>query len=183
MENVVVARRYAKALMFSISKIYILEDIEKQFVDFVNIVNNKRSNLKKLLNNPIFSIEEKRNIIFLIFKKYGLNINLRNFFFLLIQNGRLVILESIMGLFLKELNKKLNKSKAIIVSANKINKKELDLITKSLSKHLKKTVFSEISLNKESIGGIKILVDDLFIDKTIYSNLRSLNLLLEESSI
>ena len=183
MQNVVIARRYAKALILSTNKNSVLENIEKEFIDFVCIINNEKSNLKKLLNNPIFSIKEKKNIIFSIFKTYGLNTMLRNFFFLLINNGRFSMIQSMMKVFLKELNKKLNKSKAIIISANRINKKELDLITNNLSKHLKKVIFPEVLLNKQSIGGVKILVDDLFIDKTIYSNLKTLNLLLKKSSI
>ncbi len=174
MQNVLIARRYARALIQSVGENSILKIIEEQIGIFLLIMNTENSVLNELMKNPVFSVKERKKIILFICKKYCFKKNLQDFFIFLIIRDRFSFLTLILEAFSTELDIKLKRARSIIVSARKIQDKDAILLLKKLTEKTNKKVLPEFIIDTKVIGGIKVFIDGLSIDQTILTNLERL---------
>ncbi len=63
---------------------------------------------------------------------------------------------------------------AQIISANKLTKKETDELVKKLEAKFSKKVEATVVIDKEILGGVKIIVGDTVIDASVKSQLQNL---------
>ena len=129
---------------------------------------------RKILNyfsDYLVPFEEKEELV----KKITKNKILRNFFFVLIEEKNIRFLETILLGFIKRVNDEKNIEEGIVYTIDKLTKKQIEDIQKGISKSIKKDVFLVNKIDKEIIGGIKVIIKDKVWDYTIETQIKELS--------
>jgi len=163
MANVV--KNYIEALYDSINNTAERNQLEKDLKDFVNLYNSNNE-LKKVLVDPRFEDKVKFEIIEeVISKKQKL---LLNFIKLLISEKRINLIEEML-LEYEIKNRTFKKELSIkIVVSSEIDELQIDKIIEKFKKLYKvNTVKYSIEIDKNILGGIKVIVDNTVYDGSI----------------
>jgi F-type H+-transporting ATPase subunit delta len=136
---------------------------------------------RKTLSRDIKSIIEdskvldsEREDLILNVCKGKLDENGSNFVKLLVENKRLLILPEI-SLFFEELKAEAEGTiEAEIIMAEKPTQKTVDDLLKSLEKKFNKKIEGKVVIDKNIIGGTKIVVGDSVIDASVRAQLDNL---------
>lgn len=163
MANVV--KNYIEALYDSINNTAERNQLEKDLKDFVNLYNSNNE-LKKVLVDPRFEDKVKFEIIEeVVSKKQKL---LLNFIKLLISEKRINLIEEML-LEYEIKNRTFKKELSIkIVVSSEIDELQIDKIIEKFKKLYKvNTVKYSIEIDKNILGGIKVIVDNTVYDGSI----------------
>jgi F-type H+-transporting ATPase subunit delta len=119
-------------------------------------------------------LDSEREDLILNICKGKLDENGSNFVKLLVENKRLLILPEI-SQFFEELKADAEGSiEAEIIMAEKPNQKTVDDLLKSLEKKFNKKIEGKVVIDKNIIGGTKIVVGDSVIDASVRAQLDNL---------
>ena len=119
-------------------------------------------------------LDSEREDLILNVCKGKLDENGSNFVKLLVENKRLLILPEI-SLFFEELKAEAEGTiEAEIIMAEKPNQKTVDDLLKSLEKKFNKKIEGKVVIDKNIIGGTKIVVGDSVIDASVRAQLDNL---------
>ena len=119
-------------------------------------------------------LDSDREDLILNVCKGKLDENGSNFVKLLVENKRLLVLPEI-SQFFEELKADAEGSiEAEIIMAEKPNKKTVDDLLKSLEKKFNKKIEGKVVIDKNIIGGTKIVVGDSVIDASVRAQLDNL---------
>jgi F-type H+-transporting ATPase subunit delta len=173
-ENKLVSQRYAQALLElaedgKISK----EKILAELTDIVTSVENSYD-LMKVMNSPVISGTEKKNVIVKLFEKDNSKVVV-NFLQLLIDKNKFGILSSVVKEFTNEVNKQKNKLLINVTSAIKLSNSDKAMIKVKMSKVLKKEIELEWFVNEEIIAGLIFEANDNIVDNSLRHKLQELN--------
>lgn len=183
MDVSIIARRYAKALRILVGSDDLLQ-IQTEFKSIIILLDNK-SILSNVMQNPAFSIDERKKIIDLLFinKKIITNKKFIDFLYFLIKKDKFIYLKEIFNVYVKDLNKYLNNIKIKIISPSQLNKKFSETLLKSLKLILKKNIIVDFEIEKSILGGIRMEIDGYIFDDTIKNKLILLEKKLISASI
>ena len=119
-------------------------------------------------------LDSEREDLILNVCKGKLDENGSNFVKLLVENKRLLILPEI-SLFFEELKAEAESTiEAEIIMAEKPTQKTVDDLLKSLEKKFNKKIEGKVVIDKNIIGGTKIVVGDSVIDASVRAQLDNL---------
>jgi len=128
----------------------------------------------KLILEDTKVIDSEKEQLLLDVCKGKLDENGTNFIGLLVENKRLQLIPEI-SLFYEELKAEEEGSiEAELIMAEKPSKKTVDDLLKSLEKKFNKKIEGKIVIDKNIIGGTKIIVGDSVIDASVRSQLDNL---------
>lgn len=165
-----VAHPYANAL-FDLSNADSTVDL--WLSDLQNLANVAYDiNFISFIDNPGISSAHLLETLFGFVKNTGPT--MRNFINLLINESRLNLLPEIYTLFNEKVAVMRNSASAIIQSAFPMNEKDRNDFEDLLTKKLDKKVSVVVEVDRELIGGVKILVNDLVIDASVKGSLEKL---------
>ena len=165
------SERYSRAL-FEVSKEATdLEKIETDIKSFKSLLENSME-IKNFFSNPTQSINNQKNVIDLLSKKFNFSKNLNNFFSLLIEKRRIFFVSKIIDSFLKLCSIKRGEVKASLISSKELSESELQSISRDLSSSMGSTVKLDYKIDKELIGGLKLQLGSFMIDTSIRNKLR-----------
>ena len=105
--------------------------------------------LKTLFKTLLKSIKQQNKVINLISEKLNFSKNLKNFFLLLIEKRRIFFVKKILENFLKLCSKKRGEIHASLISSKELSQKQLDEISKDLSKLMGSTIKFDYKVDKE----------------------------------
>ena len=173
-ENILIAERYANALMEFIGDNTGLtkEDLLSQISD-IKISLDNSVDLKNLLNSPIISKEEKKQVITKIFGS-SINQTVLNFLKLLIDKDRFDIFNSIVNIFKNEVNKLNGFIELKITSAIDLDVNEKAMIKVKLQKVLNKEISLDWATNSNIIGGLIFEYGDNIVDCSLQHKLQEI---------
>ena len=165
-------KQYAKALFEIAKEDKLLQSCKESFDLFMELLNDE-GDFRLLLSSPKITTQNKKDLI----KKSLINIddNLIYFIFVLLDNGRIDIVSDIYEAFLNLYNEANLVKNVLVLSANKLEEKELKELKVSLEKYY--TGYKVIINNKidpSVIGGYHILVNGLSIDLSVKHKIDSL---------
>ena len=98
----------------------------------------------------------------------------KNWLKILIKSGRSKSIKNSIDEFIKLYNKEKNIISGVAWTTEQIDRKVLKEIESKISKKLDKNVFIENKIDKEIIGGIKLVVEDNIWDNTIKTKLKEM---------
>ena len=165
------SERYSRALFEVANEINELDKIETDIKNF-QLLFNSSSEIKNFIQNPTQSINTQSNFVNLLAEKLGFSKNLKNFFLLLIQKRRIFFVKKIFESFLRFCSKKRGEVKASLISSKELSQKELDEISKDLSKSMGLIIKFDYKVDKELIGGLKLQLGSFMIDTSIRNKLK-----------
>jgi F-type H+-transporting ATPase subunit delta len=167
-----ISTRYAKAY-FTLSKnSKNLKDICTD-VEFLkqSLISNRK--LKLMVENTHAPLKTQEKLIGFLIKNYKFSEISENFLKILVKNRRLNALSAIIKNFQKLALENEGKIKAFITSISKIDKKQVDLIGKSLEKKYAKKILCELQEDKNILGGLIIKIGSQMIDLSLITKLKN----------
>jgi len=174
--NLEISQRYAKALYELSLESKSLISIEKDILNFENLIT-KNSNLDEFIKSHVISREKKAKVIEKILKKLKSHSLIVKFMGTVALNGRINFIRNIIDQFLNKLSRERGEIKAEITTAlpisNELNNtliKEVKKLTKSEKIELK------TNIDKSLIGGLVLQVGSTMIDSSIKTKLNSLKM-------
>lgn len=166
--SLLIARRYAKALIQSTSKQSDWELIESDLKMLTE--SYLTTPLLQLFENPVFHPEERLAFA----KQLGLSPLTERCLELLIERNRTVLLPDLQRSYTHELDTKLGRVRAKITTARALNSEQLSEITGALFNRLGKEVIPEIFVSPAVLGGVRAQIGGLVFDATLESQFSQL---------
>ena len=168
-----VSSRYASALISLASNQNCLNEVENDF-KLISNLNDNDINFMKTLENPTISKVKKNLIINEISKAKSLNNYTLNFMKLIVENGRILYLSSI----LKSFNKIISKIRGEIIieieSPEQISENNKKILIEDLKGYYKSNIKTLFKLNKNLISGSRIKIGSLMIDNSLKTKLNKI---------
>jgi F-type H+-transporting ATPase subunit delta len=169
-----VASRYAKALVDVILEQKIDPAIAlQQMHDMVGTVEGS-SELKMLWESPAIPADRKRAVLDAIVAEAGVLKPIRNFFAVLIDHGRIPMLEHIARQFEADLNAALGFVEADITSSRQLSQDEKQGLEAQVAQLTSKKVRAKYDTNPELLGGAVVRVGSTIYDGSVRGQLQKL---------
>lgn len=174
MNNQIIARRYAKGFSLSLP----LEKLvlaEQQLKIISDSLLDESLELARLFEDPNFSLDERREVIDKIAKKFELDETLHKFLLLLVEKNRISLLPQIYEAFTHMIDEEQGRLRVTILSATPVAESEIREITQSLmqARH-KKEVRATNLIDEKLLGGMRVEVDGAVFDATLKAKLSAL---------
>lgn len=169
--NDAVVKVYSEAF-FDLSSEKNKLDTHKKDLNYIIDIFNENKELNNLMENPVVSNEDKKELIEKIF--VDIDIDSKNLLNVLIDNKRFMILGDLVRDFNKKYNYANNILEGVVCSTRKLDKKDFKNLEKALNKKFDKKVELTNIIDESLIGGLSIYVDGKRIDNSIKNRLDSL---------
>ena len=127
------------------------------------------------LKNPGIDISTRREVLFSSLQKMDPDELVRLFLFYLLDKGSIGMLDKLQDSLDEVYDDYKNRIKLRVVSAKRLEDKQLSDIKKSLKRKLKRDVYiGEVEIDESVIGGVKVYVDNILHDASIEGRLYSM---------
>ncbi len=171
--NNIISERYASALFDLAVEKKAISDVSKDVAAFSKVLQ-ENAELKITFANPTILKAEKLNVVVAIAKKLGNSKLFTDFIKTLADNNRLNCLAEIFEQYNAKVIKQSGEIKATIITANKISKKSLDDVAKSIEKAFGKKIVAEHVINTDILGGVMVKVGSKLLDYSLKGKLQRL---------
>jgi F-type H+-transporting ATPase subunit delta len=170
MKKMVIARRYAKALLLIGKEDGNTETYRDELAGFSELVEREKT-LEQAINNPLYNAEERKKVLKSVLEKSGFSGIMKSFLTLLFDKGRFIYLSSINELFQKLADELKGISRASLVSATELSSDTVEKIRVTLSEKTGKDIILDVEKDTGLIGGIVTRIGDLVLDGSIKTQL------------
>lgn len=170
MKNLVVARRYAKALLL-IGKDDGQAEIYREELAGLSGLISREKELEQAISNPLYDTARRRKILQGIIEKLNLSKVMKSFLILLFDKGRIVFICNINDFYQKLADELKGVARASLVSATELSTEAIEKIRITLSKKTGKDVILDVKQDPGLIGGIITRIGDLVLDGSIKTQL------------
>lgn len=183
MQEEKIARRYARALMLAVNEEAVLLKVESDFAGFSKLFGVNDYDFLQLMFNPVFYKEERKSVLSQIGKQCSWQLETLNLGNLLIDKDRMRFVPTIYTELSREIDEKLGRVRANIVTAEALKEQDLQKIVSALQTQLGKTVMAKTKIEKLILGGVRAQVGGLVFDNTLEAQINSLEKSLLSSSL
>ncbi len=173
MKQIILARRYAKAL-FAVGKDDGKFEEYNDALQGLNEVYALDASLADSLTNPLYPMDVREKVMEGIVASMGVDKVMSNFFNLLVEKKRADVLPDIAEEYQIMVDEAKNISHGTVVSAVELSKELQAKVQATLEKLTGKTVELTTSVDPTIIGGVIAKVGDLELDGSIRTQLASL---------
>lgn len=173
MQEHLIARNYAEALLALARKSESLEQYGVMIKDVASAIQNDKS-LFNFLESPRVSAAEKNAVLSKAYTDRVPALFLR-FLQKLVLNRRQMLIPEIAKEYFVLLDEAEGRVRVDVTVAKEVSEGDLEKLQASLSSKLGKTVIPEVKLNPAILGGVIIKVGDSIMDGSIRSRLNRLS--------
>ena len=171
MINRSIARRYARALIDLVEAES--AQISRQLSAFSTLVTDN-PNLKEVLSNPAFSLQERSKVLQRILDTLGWAAPLNRLLGLLVERHRVAYLGAIADEFSRMVDEREGRLRVTVDSAVEVEPQAVEKLKKALAEGFSKQIVLEQRVNPELIAGIAVRVGGLVVDGSLASQLTRL---------
>ncbi len=168
-----VARRYARAI-FDIGTAKGLYEAFGTEIDGLAEVYSGSLELRQTLENPVFKLDQRRNILEKILPRVSPSREVRNFALLVLERGRISSLPQIARAYRELVDEKLGRVRASVTSAQPLDPATQTAVQRALERRTGKRVVLTTSTDPSLIAGLVARVGDLVFDGSLRTRLESL---------
>jgi F-type H+-transporting ATPase subunit delta len=165
--------RYAAALADVAVERRAGDAIRNDLAAFVDLFN-QLPELREALDSPVVDTETKHRVIAELCAKMGLNEAVRNFIYVVVDHGRLHLLQEIIPAFRKELNDRLGIADAEVTSAHPLGDADKKQLIAVLEKRTGKKIDARFSQDASLVGGAVVRVGSTIYDGSVREQLNRL---------
>jgi F-type H+-transporting ATPase subunit delta len=169
-KNVVISRRYAKALLLIGQEDGQAEKYRAELEGLAGLIQREKT-LGEVLNNPLYTASARKNILKAVVDKLGLTGMMKSFLLLLFDKGRIGFLDSISDYYAKLADELKGVARASLTSATRLSDDAIEKIRASLSKMTNREVELDVRQDASLIGGVVTQIGDLVLDGSIKTQL------------
>jgi len=170
LKNLLVARRYAKALMLIGKEDGQAETYRQELNMFSGLISQER-NLEGAICNPLYSTADRKKVLKVIIERLKFSGVMTSFLLLLFDKGRIRFINNINEFYDNLVDELKGITRASLVSASDLSSETVDKIRASLVGMTGKEVILELKQDPELIGGIVTRIGDLVLDGSIKTQL------------
>lgn len=175
-----VAQRYARALM-SVVEQNLLAEVDNQLGQLAKLMSDA-SDFTVVMTNPAFVPAEREAVLKAIIAEFKLSASLGNFLLLLLENGRIAQIPEIAQAFSGEIDVRLNRVRAKILSHKPLTEATKEEVVRALHKRLGRPVLADVTVDPSLLGGLKAQIGGLTFDLSLQSQLAQLQSTLSQSA-
>lgn len=175
-----VARRYARALLDLGRESKCVDRFGEDLQRFVDAA--QKGNLLEVLANPVYTQAERRGVLDTVLPSANLDGTVVNFLRLLLDKNRFGALTAITQAYGELADQEAGRVRAVVTSATKLNKTELERVRKALSEATGRTVVVEAVVDPTLLGGMTARVGGRVYDASLRTRLERLQLSLTTPS-
>jgi F-type H+-transporting ATPase subunit delta len=173
MSDVVVAKRYAKALFEVAKEKNLISQVEEELKSVVNAIK-EHADLQKFLNHPNIGASTKTDLLKQIFEG-KVSEPVWNTLQIIIDKGREGILNALVNDYVKIANEALGQANATVYTAVALNEAQLAEIAAQFSKLTGKTLRLDTVTESKLLGGIQVRIGDRLYDGSLSGKLDRLS--------
>jgi F-type H+-transporting ATPase subunit delta len=172
MSDVVVAKRYAKALFEVAKEKHLISKIEEDLKS-VGSAMKDNADLQKFLTHPSISASVKKDLLKQIFEG-KVSEPVWNTLQVLIDKGRLNVISALVSDYVKIANEAQGQSEATVFTAFALSDAQLADIAAYFKKITGKTLRLETVIQPKLLGGIQVRIGDRLYDGSLSGKLERL---------
>lgn len=172
------ADRYAAALADVAVERHSGDAIWRDLNAFVDLYNQS-GDLRNALESPVVDSETKHKVIAEICAKMGANDAVRNFIYLIVDNGRIHLFHELLPAFRAELNDRLGIAAVEITSAHPLSDGDKKQLVSVLEKRTGKKIDARFAEDASLVGGAIVKVGSTIYDGSVREQLNRLREQLE----
>lgn len=169
----ILAARYAKALLDLAEQNNSTNDVEKDVVSLLSLVNSS-SEFDNLLYNPSVSASRKVAAMRDVMKSCKAHDLTSRFALLMASNRRLDVLVVAMQKFLESLKEKRGEVTANVTVIRELSKEQVSRLEATLSESLNKKVSTSVQTDPSILGGVVVTIGSLKVDGSVSGKLNRL---------
>jgi F-type H+-transporting ATPase subunit delta len=165
-KNLVIAKRYAKALFNLAQEDGKVEQYGEELDVFVRL-SGELPDLANAIQNPLYTEAARKSVFHAVADKIGLSRILKSFINLLIEKKRVQNVAEIAEYYHKLIDEHANIARARIKAATQLDEGVVQEIAQTLEKMTGKKVLVEFQQDSSLIGGIVAQIGDLVLDGSV----------------
>lgn len=184
MSDLILAKRYAKALYSSAEEANAAEQIGEQLkavVDLFAQAQEQDPMVRSFLSHPSVTNEAKMDVIKQVFGD-SLSELLYNTLGLLIERGRWSLLPALYQAYEEIADEKAGRARALVYSAYELSEADSQAIAAQFSKITGKQILVQNIVDRSLIGGIRVRIGDRLYDGSIAGRLEQLRKQLKQNA-
>ncbi|MCE5256551.1 MAG: ATP synthase F1 subunit delta [Spirochaetaceae bacterium] len=166
MKNLIIAKRYSKALFNLGLEAGLVERYGQEMGAFITLMRDF-PDLADAVQNPLYPEATRAALFFAVAEKVGLSPVVKSFINLLIEKGRVQHLGEIAEYYDRLIDEHDNVARAQVSTAIKLGKEALGDIEQMLGKMTGKKVVVDFEMDPGLIGGILVKIGDLVLDGSV----------------
>jgi F-type H+-transporting ATPase subunit delta len=165
-KNLVIAKRYAKALFNLAQEDGKVEQYGEELDGFVRL-SGELPDLANAIQNPLYTEAARKAVFHSVADKIGLSVILKSFINLLIEKKRVQNVAEIAEYYHKLIDEHANIARAQIKAATQLDAGVVQEIAQTLEKMTGKKVLVEFRQDSSLIGGIVAQIGDFVLDGSV----------------
>ena len=173
MKNLIIARRYAKALLL-IGKENGQAESYREEMEHFSALMKATGPLQDAVSNPLYESSGRRNVLSTVLQRLGVSEVMEAFLLLLFDKSRLGFIHHINDVYNKLVDDLNGIAVASLVSAVELHAEVIDKIREVLSKRTGRQIILEVKQDTSLIGGVVTQIGDLVLDGSVKTQLRNM---------
>ena len=175
MQDGTVGRRYARALIQALegASQEKLQKVEEELSSLAALLDRRNGHreFRQAMLNPGFNPEQRKLVLKEVAEAHKFEDISSTFVRLLVEKGRLASLPTIARQFREEVDTRVGRVRATILSAKPLSAQALADIVRALEKQTGKKVVPEVAVDPRVIAGVQARIGGLVFDATVKSQL------------
>lgn len=173
-----VGRRYARALILSLegASQETLTKIEEELNAVAALLDKRtgHADFRQAMLNPSFASEQRKKVLAEMVTSFKLEAVSGTFLRLLVEKDRIAALPAVARAFRDEVDQRVGRVRATIVTARPLDAAALADIVRGLEKRTGKKVVPDVEVDVSVIAGVQARIGGLLFDATVKSQLERL---------
>jgi len=169
-KNLVIARRYAKALLLIGKGDGQAESYRTELERLTSLIEKEEA-FEQVINNPLYEASARKKVLTAVIDKLDLSIVMKSFLLLLFDKGRFGFIGNISEFYQKLADELKGVARASLISATELSSDAIEKIRNSLSKMTNTDVILDVGQDPSLIGGVVTRIGDLVLDGSIKTQL------------
>jgi F-type H+-transporting ATPase subunit delta len=173
LSQLLVAQRYAKALMQIAEKQNNVSGIKQEMGEIIDMAKSQ-PDFERLCLHPLFTLSRKATALNEILKNAGASETLRRFFIVVAKAGRLNLIYELAIAYNDLFDKRQGVLSAAVTTAQPLSETQAQILSESFSKRMGKKMRFVLQTDPSLLGGLKIQVGSTIYDASLQGRLRTL---------
>lgn len=178
MQEGTVGRRYARALLSSLESEGEdkLKKVEGELTSLASLLDRREGHgdFRQAMLNPIFNVDQRKAVLKALTDQLKLEAVTARFLSLLVDKDRIPQLPAIATAFRDEVDAKVGRVRATILTAKALSPQALADIVRGLEKRTGKKVIPDVAVDPSVIAGVRAKIGGTVFDATVRARLDAL---------
>jgi F-type H+-transporting ATPase subunit delta len=169
-KNLIIARRYAKALLLIGKEDDKAETYREELDRFSGLMAGEKE-LEQAITNPLYDTTGRKKVLQAVIDKMNFSVVMKSFLVLLFDKGRIGTLSHVNEFYQRLVDELNGVARASLISATELASETVEKIRTTLSQKTGQNIILKVEQDPELIGGIVTRIGDLVLDGSIKTQL------------